>query len=150
MSETQINKETTDKVEAIKQLGAKKEEYYLKIVFLEAEIAKFKLKIEEIDTQINSFIGLTKESGPPLKPANKKRQIPQKGIVIEMAEVMSEEIPMSREEIYEAVKAKGLDYNENSIRSYLTNMQCFECIKKSDPRYDKKGWICHKGMIANT
>ena len=150
MSEIQIDKETTDKVEAIKQLGAKKEEYYLKIVFLEAEIAKFKSKIEEIDTQINNLIGLNKTPNPIPSPTNNRYQIPQKGIVIEIAEVMSEEVPMSRQEIFEALKQKGLDVNEHSVRSYLTNLQCFECIKKSDPRYDKKGWICHKGMIKHT
>ncbi|MHB0946125.1 MAG: hypothetical protein ACYC3B_03020 [Sedimentisphaerales bacterium] len=119
-----------------------------------AGIEKREKEIRERLGKINSEIHTNAAILSEIKQKNtapKPSKIPHKGIVYHIAEVMSETEPMSKEEIMAAMLKKGLVCDSlNSLRSYLSNMDCFEPIKKSDPRYKemkKKGWICHKDML---
>jgi phage host-nuclease inhibitor protein Gam len=141
--------EALERAEKIKQLVLEKARYQTKIKVLKEEIEDLTKKIPDLDLQISSLLGLGKMETSTKKPGNPKLSIPQKGMVMDMVKVMSNDNPMTKDEIIQVMKEQNNEEpNPRSIRSYLSNLECFENIKKSDPRFNKKGWICHKEMLG--
>jgi hypothetical protein len=144
-----VEQNAIKKAEDIKKLVLERELALQKVSSLEDEIDELKNKIGDIESQLNAFLSFPKADEK--KSAKSMTLIPRKGIVLWMAEVMSEDHPMTKEEIVEALKKKGHDVGINSVRSYLTNMDCFENIQISGPKfakYNKKGWLCHKNRLG--
>ena len=141
-----IENRPIEKADKARELIIEKETALSGINDMTSKIAGLESRINEIDLELNALLGLGKErratTGSEL--TNSKYNIPKGGLVKDMASVMSATEPMTMNEIIKLLNAKD---KENSIRSYLTNLSCFECIKKNNPNYSKKGWICHKDMI---
>ena len=145
-----------DKADKAKGLVIEKEEAIHSIDSMTSQITMLKSRISEIDSELNSLLGLNNAQYPASsgRLVSSKYAIPKKGLAKDMAGVMSDSEPMTIKEIVEHLKIiennkgdQGLEVKENSVRSYLTNLDCFKCIKKDDPRYSKKGWICDKKML---
>ena len=147
----------TEKADKARDLVIKKENALNSIKDMKSEITRLISRIGEIDSDLNSLLGLNtaQHAANTGKLKRDKSAIPQKGLVKDMAAVMSEKEPKTIDEIVKLLKEveaqkeedERSDVKPNSIRSYLANLDCFKCIKKNDPRYSKKGWICRKAML---
>jgi hypothetical protein len=140
------------KADKVKQLVIEKENALHSIEEMMSHITELKGRIGEIDSELNSLLELNIKLYSYDRERSRciESSIPKKGLVRDMAKVMSDSEPMTIIEIVERLKSlenqKG-EINLNSIRSYLTNLACFKCIKKSDTNYPGKGWICLKEML---
>lgn len=141
-----------NKAEGIRKLVLERELALKKIKENEDETLKLKKRNDDIEIQLNSLLSFQRtESSSRDTLGNKTLPKPKRGIVKWMAEVMSEDRPMTKEEIVDAIKKNGHDVEINSVRSYLSNMDCFENIQISGPefaKYNKKGWLCHKDKLG--
>ena len=140
-----------DIVEKVKSLILEQNTLIEEMAGIEKKRKEVEEKLNNITSQIQSTASLLSGTTVTERPNTPKSSImPQKGIIDDIISVMSETVPMSREEIAAAMEQKGVKINVNSLRSYLSNLNtCFESIKKSDPRYNemkKKGWILLKGV----
>ena len=124
------DKSSEDRGNAIRDLYILKENLQSKILIISKEMDRIRLF-----------------SSQPLLPHKKrpyilgqKRDAPKTGIVIDMISVMSKTEPMTRNEICEKLKEKGIEVTQkikNNVKSYLSYLNCFQHIKNNN----KKGYI---------
>ena len=134
----EINKLAKD----IKQIFIQKEVLYIEAAILEKKIMDIKETILEIEKRLHLFI-----CGDEKTKKTKNVSMPDKGIVIDIIDVMDEKNPMTIKEIIQAIENKGKKANINSVTSYLSNLECFLNTHKSNPLYNKKGWVCRKTLL---
>lgn len=145
MKKTENTEAELDKAEEIKKLVLEKLRCQKQIEDLKEKIESLTKRMPELDLQISSLLGLVKMETPTKATGDPRFAIPKKGMVMDMAKVMSEDNPMTMDEIIQAMREQNPNVKENSIRSYLSNLECFENIRKGDKRFNnKKGWIYHK------
>ena len=130
-----------------------------KIDDLQAEIDEMRSRIKAINGELESLIGVRTEYSHQerLQDFVACPDIPSTGIAQHMIQYLdAQDTPMSTEEIFDVVKAKLRNRKKpisiKSIGSYLSNLKCFENIKKKDiiegkTHYQKSGWILNRETL---
>ena len=141
------------------QLMAEKRQAYQEIDDLQATIGKTKDRIKEINKELGVLIEVRTDYDPQERFQDfvVAPGIPGTGIAQCMIKYLEvQDTPISADEIFDAVKAQLTNRNKpisiKSIRSYLTNLKCFENIKKKDilagkTHYSKPGWILNRDVL---
>ena len=131
-----------------------------KIEDLQIEIDEKKATIKEINKELEALIEVSvhhdRHHVSCYREVNPSH-IPSKGIVPHILKYLkTQDGPMTTEEIFQAVKSQTTDrkklISRASIRSYLSNLNCFESIKKKDVKdgrtsHKKAGWILNKEAL---
>ena len=126
---------------------------------LQRQIDEKKGNIETIQKELESLIGVSTKTNRQEEHHDllASPDIPASGIVHHMIKYLEvQKTPMTTDEIFDAVKAQVTNRKKpislKSIGSYLSNLQCFESIKKKDiiegkTSYKKSGWVLNEEAL---
>ncbi len=117
--------------------GDKIRTLYVEREELMKEASRIQIRLSEIDSIVSTFF----------QPVF-KLDIPKSGVALEMAKVMSEDVPMTFQEIIDAMVKNKIHPHKQTVRQYLTYIACFERVRKWKPfGRTQAGWICHKNIL---
>ena len=136
---------TKKKVEEISDLLVKRDKVLNSVISFQEKIEKLEEEIVEINKRLSTLVATNDNdlTANQHESTNQITTFPKKGRVFQMAHVMSETVPMTLDDIIEALKKNGeTKVSRNSIRSYLSNDPCFKNLKKGERGNNIKGWVC--------